>query len=414
MTRGLALIALMSVVPIGTPQVEGAGAPVVVQQRPDTTGYGCIVCHAEKRRLFTMGAHAERGIQCHSCHGGDPAALTQTTAHSRGFAGAPGKVAAVRLCASCHSDPDQMRQFGLPADQLAEFRTSRHGQLLLSQSNLDAPTCSDCHDAHLILPPEDARSRVHPANIPETCARCHADNRIMSKYGLPTDQLTRFREGAHGVALFETSNYAAPTCVGCHGSHAALPPAVRQVSHVCDRCHAVLRREFYDGPHGAPALDGRIPGCLACHSNHGTERVAPSRITEVCGTCHEAQSGAAAVGVTLQQRLVRATEDLRLAEEAIEALVRMGRRPTDARLRYEEAFTDYQRIAAVQHSLDLDALEDLALRVSSVSRDIRATAEAGAERQWEHRLILLPVWFLALAAVVLSWFKLRDLRRRAE
>jgi hypothetical protein len=304
-----------------------------------------------------------------------------------------------------------MREYGLPADQLAEFRTSRHGQLLLGRGNTDAPSCTDCHDAQTILPPEDARSRVYPTNIPTTCANCHVDEALMAKYGLAADHYARYREGAHGVGVFDKQNFAAPTCVGCHGSHAALPPTVTQVSHVCDRCHALLRRAFYQGPHGAPSLNGAMPGCIACHSNHGTEPVSPEGISALCRNCHSPESRAAVMGVELQERVVRAGEELQLAEHSIAELELAGRHDADTHFRYETARTQYAQIARVQHSLDLDELEDLTLRVSSTTRDIRARAEASAEGMWEHKLWLAPVWFLTLAAVALAGFKLRELTR---
>jgi hypothetical protein len=42
---------------------------------------------------------------------------------------------------------------------------------------------------------------------------------------------------------------------------------------------------------------------------------------------------------------------------------------------------------------------------------IRATAEARAEQRWEHKLLLIPVWFLTLSGLAFAWFKLRDLGR---
>ena len=97
------------------------------------------------------------------------------------------------MCSSCHGDPDQMRQYGLPADQIAELRTSRHGQLLLDDHNFDAPTCSDCHDPHTTLHADDARSGVHPLNISTTCAVCHDDPDLMAPYGIPTGQVATTR-----------------------------------------------------------------------------------------------------------------------------------------------------------------------------------------------------------------------------
>ncbi|NIN09965.1 MAG: hypothetical protein GTN62_00980 [Gemmatimonadales bacterium] len=374
------------------------------------TAYGCIICHADKRRAFVLGVHSERGIRCEDCHGGNPAAYETSAAHRGRFVGIPDKIATVQLCASCHSDPGQMRQYGLAADQLAEFETSRHGQLLLRQGDTDAPTCTGCHDAHTILPAEDARSNVHPTNILATCVRCHEDERLMAKYGLPTDQSERYRAGAHGIAVFEKRNFAAPTCVGCHGSHAALPPAVTEIAHVCSKCHVLLGRAFYQGPHGSPGVGGRLPGCLGCHSNHGTERIAPDRITSLCARCHGSESQAGLMGVEIQERVLRATEELSVAALAIDELVLMGRRVADERFRYQAALTEYRQIAQIQHSLDLERLEELGLRVRSNTGIIRATAEVAAETRWEHKLLLVPVWFLTLSAVAFAWFKLRDLK----
>jgi len=372
--------------------------------------YGCVLCHADKRRAFIEGIHSERGIGCHDCHGGDPASLEAVTAHSGTYIGTPDKLATVELCGSCHSDPDRMRQYGLQVGQVAEFRTSRHGQLLLGERNTDAPTCTNCHDAHTILTPDNARSNVHPTNIPGTCAGCHQDESLMAKYGLSTDQFELYRASAHGVGLFERQNFAAPSCVGCHGSHAAMPPQVSEIANVCGQCHVLVRRAFDAGPHGAADRAGNLPGCTACHSNHETERVPPDTIAETCVECHDAESRAAQLGVEAEELIVAAQNDLQAADEAIEELVVAGWQVGDLQFRYQTALTDYLQIAEFQHSLDVEQLEDLGRRVGSISRDIRATAEVSAEQRWEHKLLLVPVWFLTLSAIVLGWFKLRSLK----
>jgi predicted CXXCH cytochrome family protein len=405
-TRSLVVLAAITGLG-GSPALHPAYASV---HRAQDTTYSCLVCHADKRRSFSQGVHSERGIRCDDCHGGNPRALETADAH-RGTTFDPGnKIAIAQLCSSCHSDPNQMRQYGLPAGELAEFRTSRHGQVLL-QGNEDAPTCTDCHDAHTILRSTDARSTIYPTNIPATCAACHEDTAMMQKYGLPTDQIASFRAGAHGVAVFEEGNFAAPTCVGCHGSHSALPPAATEISTVCDRCHALLGAEFHNGPHGRAASSGRLPGCLACHSNHGTETVAPEEIAGLCAGCHPGESREALMGVAIQTQVVRARDDLALAERAIEEMTRQGLRASDAKFRYESALTEYREIAKVQHSLDLELLADLARRVGSDSREVRETAEVSRERRWEHRLMLVPVWFLALSAIVLAGFRLAKRER---
>ncbi|MDH3495890.1 MAG: cytochrome c3 family protein [Gemmatimonadota bacterium] len=376
------------------------------------SSYGCTVCHAEHRRAFFTGVHAERGIRCHDCHGGNPTALERPAAHTGRFLGHPTKRQIATLCASCHSDPDRMRQYGLPTGQLAELHTSRHGQLL-ERGNPDAPTCTDCHESHLIRRTTDARSNTHPLNIPVLCARCHTDRTLMGKYGLRTNEFAEFAASAHGVALFQQENFAAPTCVGCHGSHSALPPGLTQVTDVCGHCHTLVRDAFARGPHGPVAARGAMQGCLACHGNHATVVVPSDSLAETCTRCHAAGTAQATLGVQLEERLVRAEGELHEAEAAIASLVRAGRDVVDARLRLRTARTAYLQIAQVEHSLDLDALDDLGLVVATATQAIGAAEESALEQRWEHKLLLVPVWFLALAVVVLAWFRLSEAQRPA-
>lgn len=385
----------------------------VLAQDPAVPAYGCLACHADKRAAFDQGVHADRGIQCHDCHGGDPGTRSLPAAHQKGFTGSPGKAATVALCGSCHSDPNQMRQYGLPTGIVGEFRTSRHGMLLLQQRNEDAPTCTSCHDAHTILRPDDARSTVYPTNITKTCAPCHENQQLMGKYGLPTDQVRQFERSAHGQAI-KAQNFAAPTCLGCHGSHSALPPKVTEIASVCSRCHVGVGEAFQQGPHGIAARAGKLAGCLACHGNHDTQRVPPDQITATCAKCHAAGTEALARGERMQADIQAATQDLEAAGLAIEEVSRAGAQTSDLQFRYQTARTAYLQITEVQHDLDLDRLEELTRSVRSISRDLRGVAEATAEQKWEHRLWLLPVWFLALAWVSMSVLVLRSYERKGE
>jgi hypothetical protein len=116
------------------------------------------------------------------------------------------------------------------------------------------------------------------------------------------------------------------------------------------------------------------------------------------------------LGARAEELIVAAENDLQAADEAIEELVVAGWQVSDLQLRYQTALTDYLQIAEFQHSLDMEQLEDLGRRVGSISRDIRTTAEVSEEQRWEHKLLLVPVWFLTLSAIVMGWFKLRRLK----
>jgi hypothetical protein len=406
--RAGALAVLGLVLPVLLPGCTQVGE-LAAQQATSSIdpAYGCLVCHADKRQAFLLGVHSDRSVECHDCHGGYPEAMEATEAHSGDFRGPPNRISTLEICSSCHADPDEMRQYGLPADQVAELRASKHGELLLEREDLNAPTCSDCHDPHTTLRADDARSSVYPPNIPSTCARCHEDRDLMEAYELPTGQVQQYREGAHGVALFERQNFAAPSCIGCHGSHAALPPDVGEITNVCGRCHVRVRQVFDRGPHGQAVRDGNLAGCTACHGSHGTERVPAARIAGTCTGCHEPGSAPALLGLDLQRLLLRVEEEIAGGEEAIRELVRAGHEVGDIRFRYVTAWTAFRQLEQDQHAVDMDALEDLGRRVGSISRDIRSAAEVAMEERWEHKLILIPVWFLALSAVVLAAFRLR-------
>jgi hypothetical protein len=399
-------LALLGALVAGLP-----GGPAAAQTRPLAidSSYGCIVCHIDHRRAFLTGVHADRGIRCDDCHGGNPAALSLPAGHGGRFLGRPSKRQIASLCATCHADPNRMRQFGLRSDEAAGLRASRHGQLL-EAGDPNAPTCTDCHEAHLIRRATDARSNTYPTNIPILCARCHADDRLMGRYGIPTNQFREYAASAHGEGLLQRRNYAAPTCVGCHGSHSALPPGVTQVADVCGRCHQLVRDAFSQGPHAAPAVRGALAGCTACHSNHGTDRVAVDGIAQACGRCHAAGSRASAVADSLQAQVRAARDGMTTADEAIARLERAGRPTADARLRYRTALTAYEQLAQVQHSLDLVRLEELGLQVASAAHLVEEAADVAAEQQWEHKLILIPVWFLAFALSALAYIRVQQER----
>ena len=402
---GLLVLGVASIGPVGATRTLAQSASQANAGLDPS--YGCLVCHKDKRATFQLGLHSDRGIRCHDCHGGDPSSFEIDGAHGGDFRGVLGKLVTVEVCSSCHGDPDQMRQYGLPADQIAELRTSRHGQLLLDQENLDAPSCADCHDPHVTLRADDARSSVYPTNISKTCSRCHDDESLVSPYGIPTGQVAEHARSRHGAALNREGNFAAPTCVGCHGSHAALPPQVSEISNVCGHCHVNVRRAFESGPHGRAGIGF---GCTACHSNHDTERVPTGEVAEHCHRCHEPDSAAGTLGEEIELVLTRAEGEIDLAGEAVRELARAGHEISDDLFRYRAAYSDAQMLAGLQHSLDLERLEDVGRLVASASRDIRNRAEVSAEERWEHRLFLIPVWFFALGVVFMAGMRLRRLR----
>ncbi len=149
------------------------------------------------RKQFSQDIHAQKGLTCASCHGGDPTSDDPDKAMSRkaGWKGKIDRKQIPQLCGSCHSDPDYMRQFNpsLRTDQLSQYHTSVHGKRLAA-GDAKVAVCTDCHGVHDLRAPSDSRSTVNPVNVANTCARCHADAAYMSRVQDPNQPVCGIRQ----------------------------------------------------------------------------------------------------------------------------------------------------------------------------------------------------------------------------
>lgn len=149
-------------------------------------------------------------ISCHPAHQIRPPSDPESSVY-------PTKVP--ELCGGCHSDSTVTGKYGLPTDQLAEYRTSIHGQMLLEEEDVSAPACNDCHGNHGATPPG-------VASVERVCGQCHA---VMA------DLLA---QSGHDVIF---SDAGLPGCVTCHSNHGIHKPGdedlARVSTEVCTRCH---------------------------------------------------------------------------------------------------------------------------------------------------------------------------------
>ncbi|HKA87019.1 MAG TPA: cytochrome b N-terminal domain-containing protein [Haliangiales bacterium] len=285
----------------------------------------CIVCHTdpgnvEARTLFSADpkadkssprlnlkefasdVHFRRGVSCSGCHGGSPTDLNMTDAIAERWPSEEDRAKShawiPAFCARCHSDAAYMRSFNqaLPTDQLAKYKTSRHGQRLLVEGDDKAAQCASCHGGHGIRSAKSPKSMVHPQRVPETCGACHADARYMAGEKtdrgepLPTNQLEQYRKSAHGKALLEKGDLGAPACNSCHGNHAAQPPAVASVSEVCRVCHVTNGRLFDGSKHKIAFEKHGWPECAQCHGKHDIAKANDELLADgaerLCHACH--------------------------------------------------------------------------------------------------------------------------------
>lgn len=293
------------------------------------TANTCLDCHAAldpplrvTSEEFAANIHAQKGLTCASCHGGDPSSPDEAMSPKAGFRGHLDRKQIPQLCGGCHSDAAYMRQFNpsLRTDQLSQYPTSVHGQKL-AKGDTRVAVCTDCHGVHNIRAANDTHSSVNPLNVATTCSRCHSDANYMKAYGISTTQFADYGKSVHHEAMTERGDLSAPTCTTCHGNHGAAPPGVATVKNVCSTCHVYQWELFNASPHKAAFETAGLPGCVTCHSNHSITRpndeLAGTGQQSVCTNCHvQGDAGLQAAGAIhdqlgeLDSRIARSKEIL--------------------------------------------------------------------------------------------------------
>jgi hypothetical protein len=87
-------------------------------------------------------------------------------------------------------------------------------------------------------------------NEPDLCASCHANQAMMSKYGLSADVYSLYSLSWHGVdvsiyqARWPTVQHTSAICTDCHGIHDILKPDdpnssinPKNLLATCQKCH---------------------------------------------------------------------------------------------------------------------------------------------------------------------------------
>ena len=110
-------------------------------------------------------------------------------------------------------------------DVYAVYAKSVHGSALFNEQNQDVPVCIDCHTAHNI---DNPLTLEYHEKIPQMCGNCHANPAVVSKYGLSTGVLNAYLSDFHGVTLglyrkqrerlYKPARPIA-VCTDCHGTH---------------------------------------------------------------------------------------------------------------------------------------------------------------------------------------------------
>lgn len=375
----------------------------------------CLDCHAEfpepigvSRESFAADIHAQKGLTCAACHGGDPAQPTPEVSMGRaaGFRGQVDRKQIPALCSRCHSDAAYMRQYNpsLRTDQLSQYRTSVHGRQL-AKGDTQVAVCTDCHGVHGIRPPSDTRSSTHPLNIAETCSRCHSDAALMQSYKIPTNQYAGYQQSVHHAALAVRGDLSAPTCTTCHGNHGAAPPGLQSVEFVCSNCHVFQAQLFDSSPHKAAFAALEVPACVTCHGNHRVLAPGDAMLgagpQSACVQCHvEGDSGHTAA-VTFQRRLGDLQYAILRSDELLERAERFGMEVSEAKLEQAQARDALTKARVTIHSFALPRVqEDIQAGLKLAEKTQQAGLRALDERDFRRKG--LGVSLLAIVMVLIA------------
>lgn len=369
-----------------------------------------MTCHDKQAKDFAGSTHAQAGLTCADCHGGDPRAVDESAHLTDNFKRPDNKRAIAEMCASCHSDVRAMNPYGLPADQLERYKTSKHGERLFHHQDEQVATCTDCHGTHDIHKAGSPQARTHPLNVVQTCGRCHSDAGLMAQYKLPADAVEQYKSSYHAHLLYEKGDLSAPTCVTCHGAHGATPPGTREVGQVCGKCHGRQRELFEQSPHAAAASAGAFSECVSCHGHHAIGRATVELFQTSCVQCHANDPKPLAVRDTMARRLRQAKNDYQRARATVHDATVRGLATEDEQLLLQEVNTQITQMEALQHTLSPEQLQPLADRADELVGLLRADVAHLEQVELWKRKALGPIWaFLALMAAIF-WLKRRQLK----
>jgi predicted CXXCH cytochrome family protein len=309
-----------------------------------------------------------------------------------------------------------MRAFNpaLRTDQLSQYGTSRHGQLLKA-GDTKAAVCTDCHGVHGILSARLPKSTTFPWNIPQTCGRCHADKDLMAGYRIPADQLDEYKASVHAAALFEKKDLSAPVCNDCHGNHGAFPPSASSVASVCRQCHPSAGELFSKSPHKQAFDDMGAGECETCHGNHKIEPPSTAMIGTgdgaVCVQCHDPGSRGYETAAVLRRLLDGFTAGYGEVEGLLAVARRKGVEVSDAEFRLLDVHTVLVSAENLTHGLDAAAVGKSLDEGEKTLLGVREAAVAAVkEASFRRRGLAVTTAILALFAVALA-LKVRRMGR---
>jgi len=320
----------------------------------------CAKCHADSKLMrqynirtdqyaeYKTSVHGRKLLEegdtrvatCTSCHGNHEIRKKNDPLSTVYHTNVP------ETCAKCHSDPERMKPYGIPFDQLEEYKESYHGQILYrkvkGKNPALVPNCADCHGIHGATPP----GVKEVANV---CGNCHPSN---AQY---------FRKSPHFQAVQEAG---IPRCVDCHGNHKIPYPTME-----------------------------KFVGDAEGH----------------CGYCHGSDSSAYALALAIKESLDEAGEAIERGREKAEEVKFSGINMEYIVSELEAAENKLIEVLPVTHSLNMDQVKGLMEESKEKTDTVMAEVEEIKEDLHKRKQALIVVIVLVLVVVGFLYLKKRSL-----
>lgn len=386
------------------------------------TENACVSCHealdgnlAEPVKHFKSDVHAVHEFSCHSCHGGNPNEMDPSSAMdpAKGFVGKPSRKDIPKFCGKCHSNPAVIRKYNpsMRVDQVELYHQSLHGKKLAAGDG-NVATCVDCHGVHGIKPVKDVQSPVYPSNVPKTCAKCHADKKLMAKYGLPGTEFEEYAQSVHGLALLKKQDTSSPACNDCHGNHGALPPGVLTIQNVCGQCH-VGNAALFEHTKMKLGYEKRgFPLCLTCHGTHGIKKTDDSMLGvstgALCIRCHQEGSIGYEMAKSLREEIEKLKQKIEQAESTLAKAENLGMDVEKAKADLANAHTQLVKARHEIHSFSVTVVQKETKSGIKIAKASLKTGEHAIRESLYRRkgLVVYLIASLLLAGAV--YLKMRE------
>lgn len=220
----------------------------------------CQSCHTDLKSTHPDDNAAAKPVSCGACH---ERYSESYGASIHGLEAKAGRVDSA-TCKDCHgthtvlsptipSSPLHYSKISSTCGEchpeaVADVAESVHGKSA-ARGHREAATCLDCHSEHKI----EKLKGASPMKVAgEICSKCHASERINTKFRMPSNRVKTYFESYHGLAAQHGLPKAA-NCASCHGVHKILrssdPRSTIHANHLletCGRCHEGATQGFVE------------------------------------------------------------------------------------------------------------------------------------------------------------------------